>query len=126
MSLGLGVNNLLDGEVQKCQFITPVRAKDGVGGWITQYVDGETFDAAFDFDGSPEAKIAAAMGVTSQYTVTSGRELTLEYHEIFRRLSDGMVFRVTSNGNDRKTPPSAGLNMRQVSAEEYKLPTNTN
>jgi hypothetical protein len=38
---------------------------------------------------------------------------------VFRRESDGKIFRVTSDGDDKKTPPSAGLDMRQVTAEEF-------
>lgn len=117
--------SLLSDAFTPCVFINAVKTKDGVGGWVTVYSDGDEFDAAIVLDTSTQAKIAEKMGVTALYTVTTGRELTLEYHEIFRRLSDGKVFRVTSDGTDKKTPPSAGLNMRQVSAEEYKLPTNT-
>ena len=118
--------SLLKEAFEPCVFINATRQKDGVGGWITVFTDGEGFDAAIVLDSSTEAKIAAQMGVTSLYTVTTGRELNLRHEELFKRLSDGMVFRVTSDGTDKKTPQSAGLNMRQVSAEEYKLPTNTN
>lgn len=38
-----------------------------------------------------------------------------------RRVSDGQTFRVTSKGENNATPRSAGLDMRQVSAEEYEL-----
>ena len=36
-----------------------------------------------------------------------------------RRASDGKIFRVTSDGDDKRTPRSAALNMRNVSAEEW-------
>lgn len=117
--------SLLDEAFTPCVFINAAKRKDGVGGWITDYTDGEQFDAAIVLDSSTQAKIAEKMGVTALYTVTTGRELTLDYHDIFRRISDGKVFRVTSDGTDKKTPPTAGLNMRQVSAEEYKLPIKT-
>ena len=45
----------------------------------------------------------------------------LEYHDVLRRVRDGKVFRVTSDGDDKYTPESATLNMRQVTAEEYIL-----
>ena len=48
--------------------------------------------------------------------------MTLEYHDVFRRSSDNKIFRVTSDGDDRKTPTSAKLDMRQVTAEEWELP----
>ena len=47
--------------------------------------------------------------------------MTLEYHDVFRRIRDGKIFRVTSDGDDKHTPASANLNMRQVTAEEWSI-----
>jgi hypothetical protein len=47
--------------------------------------------------------------------------MNLQYHDIFRRVEDGKIFRVTSDGDDKKTPESATLNMREVTAEEWSL-----
>jgi hypothetical protein len=68
-----------------------------------------------------QARVAAVQGVTALYTVTTEKNINLQYHDVFRRASDGKVFRVTSDGDDKKTPASASLNMRQVSAEEWRL-----
>ena len=87
------------------------------------WTDGAPFDAAITFDNSIAAKTAAAQGVTGLYTVTTTKAVTLDFHDAFRRESDKKIFRVTSNGADKKTPASAGLNMRQVSAEEWSLPS---
>ena len=46
--------------------------------------------------------------------------MTLEYHDVFRRVRDGKIFRVTSDGDDKFTPASTSLDMRQVTAEEIK------
>jgi hypothetical protein len=94
---------------------------DGYGGERTTWTLGATFQAAITFDSSVEAKIAQAQGVTSLYTVTTPRTKVLQYHDVFKRLSDGKVFRVTSDGDDRFTPSSTSLDMRQVSAEEFTL-----
>jgi hypothetical protein len=48
--------------------------------------------------------------------------MVLQYHDVFRRLSDGKIFRVTSDGDDKFTPDTATLNMRQVTAEEWEPP----
>ena len=94
---------------------------DGYGGYITTYTDGAEFNAAIIFDTSIEARAAEMQGVTSRYTITTGKEITLEYHDIFRRVRDGKVFRVTSDGDDKYTPASATLNIRQVTAEEFVI-----
>ena len=82
---------------------------------------GAEFKAAIVFDTSMEARTADKQGVTSLYTVTTSKALTLEYHDVFKRVRDGKIFRVTSDGDDKYTPASATLDMRQVTAEEFSL-----
>lgn len=94
---------------------------DGYGGYISTWSEGAEFSAAAVLNTSIEAKIAQAQGVTALYTITTIKAMNLQYHDVIKRLSDGKVFRVTSDGDDKKTPNSAGLNMRQVSAEEWTL-----
>lgn len=94
---------------------------DGYGGYVPVWSEGVEFQAAITLDTSIEARTAESQGVTSLYTVTTRKAMNLQYHDVFQRVSDNKVFRVTSDGDDKKTPPMAGLNMRQVSAEEYEL-----
>ncbi len=116
--------SLLTEAMEECVMLNKQSVSDGYGGRIDQWVESEfTFNAAIVFDTSIEARAAQAQGVTSMYTVTTGKEITLEYHEVFKRLRDNKIFRVTSDGDDRYTPASASLNMRQVTAEEWSLPT---
>ena len=109
--------SLLDDALEKCVYLNKTKAPDGYGGYIDRYEDGVDFKAAIAFDTSIEARVGEQQGVTSLYTVTTSRAMTLEYHDVFRRVSDGKVFRVTSDGDDKYTPKSAGLDMRQVTAE---------
>ena len=76
------------------------------------------FKAAITFDTSIEARSAEKSGVSSLYTVTVPQGLQLEYHDVFKRKSDGKIFRVTSDGDDKATPKFSALDMRQVTAEE--------
>lgn len=95
---------------------------DGYGGIVPTWTDGATFKAIANLDSSMEARIADQQGVTSLYTITTEKSINLQYHDVLRRESDSKIFRVTSDGDDKKTPDSAGLNMRQVSAEEWEIP----
>lgn len=95
---------------------------DGYGGYVTEWVDGAEFQGAITLDTSIEARVGEKQGVTALYTVTTSKAINLQYHDVFRRLSDGKIFRVTSDGDDKHTPKSANLNMRQVNAEEFILP----
>ena len=114
--------SLLDEAMEKCILLDKTTAPDGYGGYNPTWVDGAEFYAAIVFDTSLEARVADKQGVTSLYTITTRRNLTLEYHDVFRRLKDGKIFRVTSDGDDKYTPGSANLDMRQVTAEEWSLP----
>ena len=116
--------SLLEQAMTDCNMYKQVRRPDGYGGYTIVWTEDttSTFKAAIVFDNSIEARIAQAQGVTSVYTVTTRKDKVLMYHEVFKRLSDGKIFRVTSDGDDKATPPSASLNMRQVTAEEYTLP----
>lgn len=115
--------DLVKGQMETCVMIDKTSVSDGRGGFDYVFVDGAEFQAAIILDSSIQAKIAEQQGVTGIYTVTTQKSINLQYHDIFKRSSDSKVFRVTSDGDDKKTPVSATLNMRQVSAEEYTLPS---
>ena len=112
--------SLLSDAMENCIIVNRQKVNDGYGGFKNEWVDGAAFQAAITFDSSMQARVADKQGVTSLYTVTTSRTFNLEYHEYFRRERDGKLFRVTSDGDDRYTPKSATLDMRQVNAEEIE------
>lgn len=116
--------SLLSEAYENVTMIDKTTVEDGVGGFITTWKDGATFKAAIVLDSSMQARVAEKAGVTALYTVTTNRSVNLQYHDVFRRESDKKIFRVTSDGDDKLTPPSATLDMRQVSAEEWELTDN--
>ena len=113
--------SLLDNAMTDFVEIITTAMPDGLGGYIIEYADGAQFKAAVRFDNSTQGKIAAAQGVTSLYTIITRKDYVLYYHDVIKRLSDGKIFRITSDGDDKATPKSASLNMRSVSAEEWSL-----
>ena len=116
--------SLLSDAMETVAYINKSVVTDGYGGTKTVWTEGATFQAAITFDTSLQARIAEAQNVRSMYTITTSRDLVLEYHDVLRRLRDGKIFRVTSDGDDKYTPISATLDMRQVTAEEWELPRN--
>lgn len=114
--------SLLSAAMESCVMLNKRTTADGYGGYISTWEEGAEFQAAITFDTSLEARVAGKQGVTSLYTITTSRGLTLEYHDVFRRVRDNKIFRVTSDGDDKFTPLSATLDMRQVTAEEWVLP----
>jgi hypothetical protein len=113
--------SLLSEAMESCVMQDRATVPDGYGGFTTTWSNGAHFKAAVVMDSSMQARVAAVQGVTALYTVTTEKNVNLQYHDVFMRLSDGKFFRVTSDGDDKKTPASASLNMRQVSAEEWRL-----
>lgn len=111
--------SLLDEAMESCVFVNKQVLPDGYGGTRIEWAEGAEFEAAIVFDTSMQALIGEKQGVTSRYTVTTSRDLMLGYHDVFRRVRDGKYFRVTSDGDDKFTPQSATLDMRQVTAEEF-------
>lgn len=116
--------SLLSNAMEDCVILDKLTESDGYGGFIEVYVEGAPFQAAIVFDTSIEARRADKEGVTSLYTITTSRNINLAYRTVFKRLSDDKIFRVTSDGDDKVTPRTAGLNMRQVTAEQFELPKN--
>lgn len=118
--------SLIDDFTSKCVMQDRVTRPDGYGGFKPQWVDGAEFDAAITLDNSMQTRIAEQQGVTALYTITTTKSINLQYHDVLKRLKDGKIFRVTSDGDDKATPARATLNrnqgMRQVSAEEWSLP----
>ena len=94
---------------------------DGYGSVIPTYVEGVTIMGAMPFDNSTQVKIAQSLGAKSTYTLTVRKNVELDYHTVLKRKRDGQYFRLTSGTEDRQTPPSAQLNMRQYSVEEFKM-----
>ncbi len=116
--------SLLDDMMEQFHIMDKVTSDDGYGGVTTEWKEGATFQGVATFDSSMQARAAEKQGVTSMYTVTTPKSVVLQYHDVIKRDRDGKVLRITSDGDDKYTPASAGLNMRQVSAEEFVIPTN--
>lgn len=112
---------ILEQSMVDCVMLDKVSVDDGIGGLKKVYVDGAGFKSAIPLDNSITARIAEKDGVTNLYTVYTRKNINLQKHDVFKRLEDGKIFRVTSDGDDDKTPTGAQLNLRKVSAEEWSL-----
>lgn len=108
--------------MEPCVEIVKVRTDDPVGGSNIEWHEGVHFEAAVIKDKTLQARIAEKEGVTEVYTVTTRPGVGLDFHEVFRRVSDGQIFRVTTNARDSKTPKMASFAFEQVNAERWSLP----
>lgn len=113
---------LFESMMEDCTMLDKRSEPDGLGGFTTEWTDGAPFKAAVVKNNSMEAKVAEKQGVTELYQVTVPKGTPLEYHDVFRRESDGAVFRITSNVKDSETPNAATFQFGQASAERWELP----
>lgn len=114
-------NSLINDFMRRCVFLEQTKTPDGEGGYYVTWTEGLEFEAAITHNTTLEAKIAEKQGVTSVYSVTTPKNVMLGYHQVFKRLDDGKIFRVTSDGEDAVTPKRASFQISQVSAEEWRL-----
>lgn len=116
--------SLIEESMEEVCFMEKQRVPDGEGGFITTWNEGSRFRASITFDSSMQARVADAQGVSSLYTVTTTTNAHLEYHDVLKRLADGKVFRITSDGDDKQTPIRAKFGQYlQVTAEEWVIPS---
>ena len=113
--------SLLDSCYEAFTMMDRTTVADGYGGFTSTWKEGASFNAVAVYDDSLEARVAEVQGVTSRYVITTSKAVTLEYHDVVKRASDGKTFRVTSDSRDKQTPPTASLDMRQVTAEAWVL-----
>lgn len=110
--------------MELCMIMTKVRTPDGEGGFITTWTNGPTFMAAITFNGSTLQKIADTQGNHSSYKITAAKTAGLVVHDVVKRVSDGKVFRVTSDSQDMITPARAVFGQFcQVDAESWVIPS---
>ena len=114
--------SLLDEAMESFMLMNKIRVPDGYGGTTTQWADAAEITGAIVYNSGAQVQIAQSMGAMGAYTLTVRKNVELDYHDVLRRVSDGKIFRITSNSDDLKTPPSATLNMRNYNCDEWEIP----
>jgi len=115
--------SLIDESMTACTLLVQTPVNDGQFGAPRTWTDGEAFDASIVNKATAQTRVAGAQDVSEGFTVTVYKGRALKFHDVFRRESDGAIFRVTSNTDDSETPARASFQVAQVSAERWVLPT---
>ena len=113
--------SLISEAMEKSYIIDKTTVPDGYGGVKTSYKEGAEIMVAYSFNSSTEARIASQQGTDNRFTLFTKKSVILRFPDIVKRVSDGKYFRVTSDGDDKRTPNSAGLDLRAVEAEEWEI-----
>lgn len=115
--------SLLTQMMDECRIMNRSRTDDGYGGYTEAWTEGATFRAAIAKQSSPEQEIAEKQGLSETFTVVVGQDFSLDYHEVFKRTSDGAIFRVTSRTVDSTAHPASTVKIAKVTAERWVLPS---
>lgn len=114
---------LIDDFMETFTALTPIATSDGEGGTTTVWMQGDKFLAAAVKGRMPEMVAAERAGEAPEYTLTisATTPVKLAYHDVVKRDSDGMVFRMTSSTADSRPPKSATFDFLQVRCEAWQL-----
>lgn len=115
--------SMIEEMMTQCIMMDKVSVPDGLGGFDFVWQDGAGFKATINKVSSPEMLIAEKQGITETYTVVTNSNVNLQYHDVFRRVEDGQIFRVTSNIVDSKAPPHSSVQIAKVTAEKWVIPS---
>lgn len=110
--------SLLRSKMEECVYLEKKIVPDGYGGQKATYTDGASFQAAIILSQSLETLTAEAQGVKGIYTVYVDKNINIDYHEAFKRVSDGKTFRSVSK-DETTTPNTSRLDLRVFRAEEW-------
>jgi len=115
--------NLLESMMDACVMMDKTTVSDGMFGFTTTWVEGATFKAFVRKESAPEIKVAEQQGAKELFTVVVPMGVTLEYHDVFKRVSDGAIFRLTSNTMDGQTSDMASppVQVAKANCERWEL-----
>ena len=112
---------LLDTMREPCVMMDKTTVSDGLGGFTTEWSEGAAFDAVIVKNNATEAVIAQQQGLSEVYTVIVDKAVTLDYHDVFKRLSDAQVFRLTSATHDNAAPEPSTIPIAKATCERWIL-----
>ena len=111
---------LYDEAMEDCVILSEKCVPDGSGGTVTAWADGSPFRAAVVLDTSDGIVAGDAARVQNVYHVYVDPADAPAYHTVFRRGSDGRVFRVTQEG--KTAPARASFRLSVCMAEGWEVP----
>ena len=114
---------LLHDMMEDCKIMNHVRVDDAYGSYTETWQEGATFKATIIKNSSNEATIAEKQGVSEIFTIVTPKDFLLDYHDVLKRVSDGQIFRVTSNGKDSDAPDASTVKIAKVTAEKWVIPS---
>ena len=117
------LSNALVQMMSECRILNRTTAKDGFGGYRETFTEGNTFRAAIAKTRAVDQQIAEKDRLGEEFTVVVDEGTILNYHDVFKRLSDNAIFRVISNSTDSTAHPASTVRIARVAAERWVIPS---
>lgn len=113
--------SLLDSMRCRCARLQKTETGDGLGGYRAAWTEGETFDAVLIKKSAGLESEAQRKALRETFVVLTAPEVGLSHPDVFRRLSDGATFRVTTANGDAATPEEASIRTAKAICERWDL-----
>lgn len=112
--------SLIDNFRTPCVMRIKTSEPDGEGGFRTTWKDGAVFIPAIVKDKDTDTVIADREQAQCTYSALVDKALDIPYHSVFKRISDGKLFRVVSDQEDTQSPACATFSLKHVQAIEWE------
>lgn len=113
--------SLLDTMREPCVMMDKTSVPDGMGGFIPAYKEGAEFEATIIKDNSLQAVVAQQQGLAETFTVIVNKSVPLVHLDVFKRLSDGETFRMTSSTKDSAAPSPSTIPIAKATCERWTI-----
>ena len=113
--------NLIESAMEPCVMMDKTTVSDGMGGIENVWVEGAPFDAYVRKESAPEIRVAEKDGAKEMFTLVVRTTVSLVYHDVFKRVRDGAVFRLTSNTKDGETLSKSTIPIARANCERWEL-----
>lgn len=107
--------------MEDCVLMNRTRVDDEYGGYTDSWTEGASFKASIIKNATTEALIAERQGIKELFTIVVQKGFKLDFHDVFKRVSDQEVFRVTSRVVDSEAPARSTVKIAKVTAEKWEL-----
>ncbi len=114
--------SLISEMMEPCKILNRIRQDDPYGSWTDVWQEGASFNATIIKNSTTEALVAEKQGISEIFTVVTAKGFPLAYHDVFKRVSDNAIFRVTSDSTDSEAPARSTVKIEKVTAERWELP----
>lgn len=95
---------------------------DGEGGYLTEWENGAVVKMKLDLGGATETRQAQAQSLKTVFTASFPIDTPVTYDSYLECVETGIVYRITSDPKDNKTPDTATFQTCYATAVRTELP----